>query len=117
MPMPVNYDLFSILSTFVFQIGSRNLMFNFTDSQKDIFRHPLTQGMILFSMFFVGTRSPKWALMLLVLYYLIMYILINEQHPLNILPRSFLLHHGAIEDKNTDKIEMYYENLRNLPPM
>jgi hypothetical protein len=115
MAMP-NYDIVSILSTFIFQIGSRNLMFNFTDSQKEILRHPLTQSVILFSMFYVGTRSVLWALCLLLLYHFIMLVLINESHPLNVLPRSFLIKNGVLEDKKeTDKIEMYYENLSRLP--
>jgi hypothetical protein len=107
-------DVLSIASAFLAQVGARHLIFNFSDIQKRLISHPVTQALIMFGMFYLSTRRILFALGLLMVYYLFLFVLANEKHPMNVIPRSWLLGTGALEN-TTSPIDMYYENLRRLP--
>jgi len=106
--------LIAFLSTLLFNVGNRHVMFNFTERQKDLISHPITQNLIMFSMFYMGTRNVVLASIMWVVYWLVVRILLNENHDWNLFPRSWL------KDKNEgfgapDPTALYYENLKKLP--
>lgn len=104
-------DLFSLASVFLFQIGSRFLQIDFTEHQKKVIMHPVTQNMIVFSMFYVATHSFPIAFFLWALYFAFKRILFNENHKFNLLPRSWVQ-----KDIGRQSItDLYYENLQKLP--
>ena len=113
-------DLFSLASLFLVQIGSRFLMIEFTEKQQKVIMHPLTQNLIVISMFFVATQSFKVAFFLWALYFAFTRIILNENHKFNLLPRSWVQGedaesfgiHGIGRSSPTD---LYYENLKKLP--
>jgi|APGre2960657468_1045069.scaffolds.fasta_scaffold00805_8 hypothetical protein len=104
-------DIFNAASVFMFQIGARHLTFDFTDAQKELIRHPVTQSVILLSMFYMGTRNLMWSVILLVMYHIIVSILLNENNKYNMLSSSFIEHLGIASE---NKIEMYYSNMEKL---
>lgn len=107
-------DVLSIASTFLAQVGARHLIFNFSDVQKRIISHPAIQSMIMFGMFYMGTRNIIFAITLLMIYYLLLFVLANEKHPMNVIPRSWL----PVENKHrhlSSPIDIYYENVNRLP--
>lgn len=104
-------DIFNAASIFMFHVGARHATFNFTDAQKEILQHPVTQAIILFSMFFVGTRNVMWSAILLIAYQIIVHVLLNEHSKYNILSKSFMEHLGL---ESEDRVNLYYSNLKKL---
>jgi hypothetical protein len=115
IPSPGAPDMIGIVSAFVAQVGARHLIFNFSDIQKKIISHPITQACILFGMFYLSTRKIVFAVGLLVLYYVVLFVLINEQHPFNIIPKKMLISEGLLKPDDVSPIELYYENVKKLP--
>lgn len=110
----MDVDLLTPFSAFMSQIGGRQLQFNLTDAQKRLMAHPITQMAIMFAMFYITTRHVWIALVLLTVYYVCLYILLNENHPWNLLSPKWLAKEGfaqAVEKSSTD---LYYENLSRL---
>lgn len=96
----------------MFQIGSRFLNIEFTEKQKMAVMHPMTQNIIVFCMFYVATQNFRIAFFLWALYFVFSRILLNENHPFNMLPRSWVNIEGLGTANPTD---VYYENLKLLP--
>jgi len=93
-------------------------MIEFTEKQQKVIMHPVTQSMIVFSMFYVATQNFKIGFFLWALYFAFTRILLNENHKFNLLPRSWVKGdedfgiHGIGRSSTTD---LYYENLQKLP--
>lgn len=113
--VPGTPDMIGIASAFLAQVGARHLVFNFSSVQKKIITHPVTQSMILFGMFYLSTRKLVFAIGLLVIYYLLMFVLANEDHPFNIIPRKLLISEGLLAPTEKSPIDMYYDNVNKLP--
>lgn len=112
--MESTIDLLTPFSAFMTQIGARQLQFNFTDAQKKIMAHPVSQMAILFAMFYITTRRVVIALGLLVAYYVMLYILLNENHPWNMLSPKWLATEGFAEAREKSSRDLYYENMAKL---
>lgn len=69
---------------------------------------------ILFGMFYITTRSILIALGLLIVYYTFLYILLNENHPWNMLSPKWLATEGFSEAEKKSSIDLYYENMSKL---
>ena len=110
-------DPFTMASTFLFQIGGRHVSMNFTEKQQQVLGHPVTQNMILFSMFFMGTRKISAAFVLWVVYFTATRVLLNENHSYNILPRSWLQGMSGTTPAlgTANPAALYQENIRRLP--
>jgi len=109
-------DIFSTsISMLIAQIGARHLVFNFTDAQKKMITHPVSQGLILLGMFFVGTRNIYIALLSVTLYYLCIFILLNENHSFNILPKSMVKQNEDDSHDGFTSQSLYFENISKLP--
>jgi hypothetical protein len=109
-------SVLTMFSVLIFQVGSRQLQFNFTEAQKQFFQHPGTQFVVLLSMFYIGTRKWLWAITMILLYYLFLHVLINESNPYNLFSREWLRTHGFISDHvKENRVQLYYENLKKLP--
>lgn len=78
------------------QLGSRNYQFNFTEAQQKLLKHPVTQVLLLVAMFYAPTRNIFLSIAIVVLYYLVTYVLLNELHPLNLYSTSWLKKEGFI---------------------
>lgn len=115
IPPPSSPDMIGIASAFLAQVGARHLVFNFSDLQKKLISHPVTQSFILFGMFYLSTRKLVFALGLLILYYLLLFVLANENHPFNIIPRKLLINEGILKADEKSPVDLYYDNIRKLP--
>jgi hypothetical protein len=107
-------EMMGVAASFLTQVGARHLVFNFSAIQQKIITHPITQGLIMFGMFYISTRRLTFAVGLLVLYYLLIMVLLNENHPLNIIPRQWLISEGFLDANEKSPIDQYYENVRVL---
>lgn len=75
-----------MIPVFLFHLGARHIVFDLTDVQKNLFRQPIVQAIILMSMFFVSTKSLMVSLLLTVLYYVAIHILLHENHSYSAIP-------------------------------
>lgn len=76
------------------QLGSRNFQFNFTDAQQKLLKHPVSQVLLLVAMFYAPTRNIFLSILIVILYYLVTYVLLNELHPLNLYSTNWLKKEG-----------------------
>lgn len=106
-----NPDVLGVAAAFLTQVGARHLVFNFSTIQQKIISHPISQAVILFGMFYLSTRRLLFACLLLVLYYLLIFVLINEKHPLNMIPRQLLISEGFISPEDKSPVQLYHENI------
>jgi hypothetical protein len=113
--IPSSPDVLGIASAFLAQVGARHLVFNFSTAQKKLISHPITQSFILFGMFYLSTRKFVFAISLLILYYLLIFVLMNEQHPWNVISRQWLVSEGLMDAKEKTPTQLYYENIQKLP--
>ena len=112
-------DLFSIASTFLMHVGSRHVNIELTAAQKKVLSHPVSKIAILFAMFYISTRSIMWSIILILTYVVIINMLLNEKHPLNVFSQRWLQTEGIIDSKgypddNKSPIDIYRENLKKL---
>ena len=101
MNIPPGIDPFVLISAFIMHTGSRKD--NLTDAQKDLVDHPVSKLTIILGLFYITTRNIKWSIILLLLYYVLIFVLLNEKHPMNILSYKWLLNKGYISDPSTWK--------------
>lgn len=107
-------SLLSLLSVFIFHVGSRYMIMDSTEAQKRLFRHPGIQLIILICMFFVSTRNATISVLLATGYVLFVYVLANEHHPYNILPQSWLETSNPSIYIPSNTAEHYKNNLQKL---
>jgi cell division protein FtsW (lipid II flippase) len=96
--MQAQPDILAILSTFLMHSASRHVSFDITEAQKKLIAHPISKIIILSAMFYIGTRSIRWTIILTILYIIMVRILLNENHSYNIYPRAWLKAEGFIND-------------------
>jgi hypothetical protein len=112
-PSGVPFDPLTAFAALTTQVGGRHIVFNFTDAQKRFFAHPLTQQVILFGMFYFSTRRLLIAFAILVVYNLAIQIFLNENHPLNLFSRSWLVKEG-FKNRDESSVDMYLANIAKL---
>lgn len=120
-PFALGLDPVAIISAFFLHVGARNIQFDFTEAQKRLFSLPVTRLIVLFAMFYVSTRNLLWSLVLVGVYFLLVSMLLNEHHPLNVFSKHWLQTEGFISpnlqkqgEEERSPYETYLENLRKL---
>jgi hypothetical protein len=113
-PFVINPEVAGLILTFFAQVGARHLVFNFSSIQQKIIFHPITQSLILFGLFYLSTRRFSIAAAMTLIYYTVIYVLLNERHPMNVLPRSLLVSEGFIEANQPSPVDTYYKNMEML---
>lgn len=109
-------DALSVASAFLMHTGSRHLTFDLTSAQKAILAHPISKVVIMFAMFYVSTRSAGWSITLLLVYFLAVNMLFNENHALNVYSPGWLVEKGFVEKYSEDPnyTQMYRDNLQAI---
>lgn len=98
----------------VSQVGSRHLAFQFTDAQKKLLQHPIGQLLILYTMFYISTRSLLLSAVLIGIYILLINVLLNEKHSWNVLSRNWLKREGFLTSDTPNQSELYNKNIELL---
>lgn len=108
-------DVFATSTTaLVSQVGARQLTFQFTDAQKKLLQHPYGQMLILYTMFYISTRSLLLSAVLIILYIILVNVLLNENHSWNIFSREWLKKEGFLDNTTPKRTQLYQENLNLL---
>ena len=101
-------------SALVSQVGGRHLTFEFTSAQQKLLQHPYGQMFILYAMFYISTRSLILAAVLIILYLILINVLLNEKHPLNIFSRNWLKKEGFLDENTQSRSNLYKSNISKL---
>lgn len=112
IPIPV-FDPILIFSVVAMQVGARYLDLELTDFQKKILKNRIVQTFILLGLIYVPIRDIKRSIFVLILIYLVIYVLFNENNYYNLFPKKFLYSEGILKDYN-DLKKKYYDNYLNL---
>ena len=113
--VPGFVDPLAIASAFIMHTGNRKD--NLTNAQKELVDHPLSKLVILFGLFYITTRHLMWSIILLILYYVLIYVLLNETHPMNVLSPKWLVDKGYIQEHTPSKwnlIDLYFNNHEHM---
>jgi len=108
-------DPLLILSLIVMNIGAKFLDIKLTDFQQKLIKNHLVQALILFSMVYIAVRDILKTILIVGLIYLLIYVLLNENHQYNIYSKKLLYTEGIIQNYNNIK-DKYYWNLSLLQP-
>lgn len=112
IPIPV-FDPILIFSVVAMQVGARYLDLELTDFQKKLLKNRIIQTFILLGLIYVPIRDIKRSIFVLILIYLVIYVLFNENNYYNLFPKRFLYNQGILKDYN-DLKKKYYDNYLNL---
>ena len=109
-------DPFALVSAFMMHVGARNIQFEFTDAQRRVLSHPVTKLAIMFGLFYITTRNLIWSVCLVGIYFILVNMLLNENHPLNIYSKAWLQNEGFDEKEQPEfnPVDTYYRNLQQL---
>lgn len=105
--MPLAFDPLVSISFLFFQIGSRYLKINITKAQAKILSHPYVQGLLYISIVYYSTRNVENTFIIVLMTYLLVNILLNENSKYNILPSKLLY-----EENLSDVLVSYRENYK-----
>ena len=88
--MSSGFDPILMGSLILMQIGARHLDIELTDFQKKIIKHKIVQTIILFGIIYIPIRDITKTLIILLLIYLIVYVIFNENNNYNLFSKKFL---------------------------
>ena len=106
-------DPLLILSLVVMNIGAKFLDIKLTDFQQKLIKNHIVQSLILFSMIYIGTRDILKSIIIVGIIYLLIYVLLNENHEFNIYSKKLLYNEGIIQKYNNIK-DKYYLNIAKI---
>jgi hypothetical protein len=112
IPLPV-FDPILIFSVVAMQVGARYLDLELTEFQKKLLKNKVIQTLILLGLIYVPLRDIKRSIMVLILIYLVIYVLFNENNYYNLFPKKFLYNQGILKNYD-DMKKKYYDNYINL---
>ena len=107
------------LSVFMFilvQIGGRFLKFDLTKAQEKLIQNNIVQTLIFFAIVLIATRDVLTTIVIVLVTYICINILFNENHKYNVLSKKWL-HEENIITLDTTTISLkdkYYNNIKNI---
>lgn len=110
--LPV-FDPILIFSVIAMQVGARYLDLELTEFQKKLLKNKIIQTFILLGLIYIPIRDIKRSIIVLIIIYLIIYVLFNENNYYNLFPKKLLYDEGILKDYN-DLKKKYYDNYLNL---
>lgn len=109
--MILAFDPLIFLTIIVLQIANRYLKINMTKAQEKIIMHPYMQFAMYFSIIYFTTRNIAYSLIIVLLSYIFLTILFNENHKHNILPKTWLKEQNFINTPIHSEKELYKNNI------
>lgn len=111
--MNFNFDPLSSFAVILMQIGNRYLKLNITKAQEKILQSNVTQLILYFCIIFFYTKSIPVAIIMVSVSYTLMFILLNENHKYNILPKQWLYKEKLINEPTIHYVNTYKENMKD----
>lgn len=107
-------DPLMAISFVLLQVGGAYLKYDLTDAQKKIISHPYMQFIIFVAVVYFSTKNIYSTIIIIVLTYLMIYILFNENHKYNLLSKNWLHKEKLIYDNNHVSEKNNYKNTLTL---
>jgi len=109
--MIMTFDPLIFLTIIILQIANRYLKIDITKAQEKIIMHPYMQFAMYFSIIYFTTRNIAYTLIIVLISYIFLVILFNENHKHNILSKAWLKEQNIISDIIYSQKEQYKNNL------
>lgn len=109
--MNFGFDPLVSLSIIMLQVSNRYMKINITPAQEKILMHPFTQIAMYASIIYFTTKNILLTLFIVIISYLFLVVLFNENHRLNILPKGWLYKENLTDIKSESCKEKYKNNL------
>ena len=109
--MSIAFDPLFSLSIILLQISNRFMKISITPAQEKILMHPITQTAMYASIIYFTTKNMILTCLIVIISYMFLTILFNENHKMNILPRQWLYKQNLIPDAGQSSKEMYKNNM------
>lgn len=107
-----SFDPIYILSIILIQIANRHMRIDMTKAQEKIIMHPYTQYLMYICVIYFTTKNIPFTLITILFTYIFAFILLNENHKLNILPKQWLYNENIINEiPNKNNKLIYKENI------
>jgi len=107
-------DPISYFQIIFMHIGGRFLKFKVTPVQEKLLDNKLTQALIFYSLLAFSTKSLSKAFFILVLAYLLLFVLLNENSEYNLISKKWLMDNKFISNDNyISEKELYKNSLLN----
>lgn len=104
----------SIILFVVVQIGGRYLKIDLTPAQQKLINNSIFQSIILFSIIYMSTKNFRNSIIIVLVIYICIYILFNENHKYNILSKKWLYDEKIIEAEYNNIKDIYIKNINNI---
>lgn len=105
----------SILFLILVQFGGRYLKVELTPAQQKIINNKIFQLILLFSIVYMATKNVSKTIVMVLLIYIFLNILFNENHKYNVLSKKWLVKEKIINKNNVKPLkEIYKKNVNNL---
>jgi hypothetical protein len=109
----LTFDPILIISLILMQIGAKYLDLELTDFQKRLIKNNIVQAIILFGIIYIPVRDVIKTFLIVCLIYLIIYVLFNENHKMNIYSKKWLYNEGIIKEYENLK-QKYYDKIGKI---
>jgi len=107
-------DPISYFQLLFMHIGGRYLKFKITPVQEKLLDNNITQALIFYSLLVFSTKSFTKGLFILILAYLLLNVLLNENSNYNLISKKWLINNNFITDNNyISEIELYKKTLNS----
>jgi hypothetical protein len=105
----------SIFFLILVQFGGRYLKIELTPAQQKIINNSIFQTIILFSIVYMATKSFAKSVIIVLLIYISINVLFNENHKYNVLSRKWLIKEKILkENKKISLKEIYKKNIEHI---
>jgi|TARA_Y100000389_G_scaffold191566_1_gene217927 Zn-dependent membrane protease YugP len=105
-----NIDPLSYIQIIFMHVGGRFLKFKMTPVQEKMLDSKVTQALIFYSLLVFSTKSITKGLIILIIAYLFMFVLLNENSEYNLISKKWLIENNFLEEKNYISEKEIYKN-------
>lgn len=95
-----NSKFFAGIIMILLNIGSKFIQIKFSKSTEEYLKYSVSKQLLIFSMAWMGTRDIYVALTLTAVFTILSDFLLNEEHPLCIVPEKYRVLHKLIDTNN-----------------
>lgn len=109
--MSLAFDPLFSIAIIVLQVANRYLKYDITKAQEKILMHPFTQFCMYFCIIYFTTKNIPLSLLIVLVSFLLLHVLLNENNKYNILPPSWLYKEHLINEEVVSQKEVYKQNI------
>lgn len=108
------FDPLILFSIMLLQIANRYMKINITKAQEKLINHPYSQIIMYFCIIYFATRNVFNTVIIVIVSYVFMNILFNENNKHNIFSKSWLYKENLINEPLPSYKDEYKNNIKNL---